>query len=134
MPLPSIGPMASPWLPYFQGTQNGNVFVPFYADDFSKGGSCSAKIVAYQNGKWETVFPGENITPLPIAINASGTLYRLQRSVCKYTGTGWLPVGRMVDAYGSAWAVAPNGVVYMGIVDDASGFGSISVLKISFEP
>jgi hypothetical protein len=134
VPLPSIGRMVSPWLPYFQVTQNGNVFVSFYADDIAKGGSYSAKIVSYQNGNWETVFPGENITQLPIAINASGTLYRLQRSVYKYTGTSWLPVGGTVDAYESALAVAPNGVVYLGNVDDASGFGSISVLKISFEP
>jgi hypothetical protein len=131
VPLPSIGRMVSPWIPYFQVAQNGSVFVSFYADNTL---DYTAKIISYQNGDWETVFPGENIRQVPIAINASGVLYRFQQSVYKYTGTNWMPVGGPVHTYGGSQelAISPNGVAFLSINDDASG--SISVLKLSFEP
>ena len=130
-PLPSIGRMVSPWIPYFQVAQNGNVFVSFYADNTL---DYTAKIISYQNGDWETVFPGENMTQVPIAISASGVLYRFQQSVYKFTGSSWMPVGGPVNTYGGSQdlAISPNGVAYLSINDGATE--SISVLKFSFEP
>lgn len=129
--MPSFGALVSPWLPDFRVSSQGNVYVSLYEDALS-GSSSSIKM--FKSGGWETIYPGGNETVIPIALSPNGSLYRLQQSLYRYTGTTWITVGTSLSSYSGAFGLAIdfNEIPYLSVHDD--GTGALSILKTSFEP